>query len=395
MAAWGNGDHGRLGHGGACASTDVPRAVASPLTMGASAVTAGGAHTAVITANGAVATCGLNDAGQLGRGAGGEPGVPHAAATGLASPVVALAAGHYHTLAVSASGEVLACGRNDAGQLGLGWAAGGSVAELTRVDALADAGVRVVAVAAGAKHSLALADDGAVYAWGLDDAGALGMGKAEASRWRFRLTSGEPLPRLVAPLAGEKVVALSAGHAHSMAVLEDGTLLAFGQGRFGQLGLGGSADTFEPTEVPELPPIKAVACGGLFTVALSRAGAAFSFGANENGSLGLGSKFDGPTNVAQPIPKLGMLTAVSAGWKHAAAVGVEGELYTWGWGGSVGSFTLDGSSGGGQLGLGDENDYWDPTCVRALTGPVGFGRRILEVSCGFNHTVALVEEGGR
>ena len=96
---------------------------------------------------------------------------------------------------------------------------------------------------------------------------------------------------------------------------------------------------------------------------------------------------------------------VSTGWKHSAAIGHSGELYAWGWGGSVGTATSfeTGKSSGGQLGLGNEFDYWAPTQVTDLqTGSGGdepvqqepslskMRWRALQVSCGFNHTAAVV-----
>ena len=97
---------------------------------------------------------------------------------------------------------------------------------------------------------------------------------------------------------------------------------------------------------------------------------------------------------------------VSTGWKHSAAVGLHGELYAWGWGGSVGTATSyeRGRSSGGQLGLGDEFDYWAPTQITDLQTAIQDKQpplqefvkpaaqwTALQVSCGFNHTAAVVQ----
>lgn len=89
---------------------------------------------------------------------------------------------------------------------------------------------------------------------------------------------------------------------------------------------------------------------------------------------------------------------VSAGWKHSAAVGDNGQLYAWGWGGSVGTTTNleSGHSSGGQLGLDNEFDYWGPTQITDLqTGTELEGVQpvwnAVQVSCGFNHTAAVIE----
>ena len=97
---------------------------------------------------------------------------------------------------------------------------------------------------------------------------------------------------------------------------------------------------------------------------------------------------------------------VSTGWMHSAAVGPHGELYAWGWGGSVGTATSyeTGRSSGGQLGLGNEFDYWAPTQITDLQTAIQDKQppesvapaaewRALQVSCGFNHTAAVVQIG--
>lgn len=97
---------------------------------------------------------------------------------------------------------------------------------------------------------------------------------------------------------------------------------------------------------------------------------------------------------------------VSTGWKHSAAIGLHGDLHAWGWGGSVGTATSfeTGRSSGGQLGLGNEFDYWAPTPVADLHTDGGKDQpgqqaatesalkwKAVQVSCGFNHTAAVVD----
>ena len=97
---------------------------------------------------------------------------------------------------------------------------------------------------------------------------------------------------------------------------------------------------------------------------------------------------------------------VATGWKHSAAVGLHGELYAWGWGGSVGTATSfeTSKSSGGQLGLGTDFDYWAPAQITDLQTGRGNDQaslhaigastaswKALRVSCGFNHTAAVLE----
>jgi alpha-tubulin suppressor-like RCC1 family protein len=373
-AAWGNGDHGRLGVDDTQGNHVEPAPMRGlPADVAPSGVAAGGAHTVVLLADGRVFTCGLNDWGQLGHSMGSPSAPLLQPVAGLPADVVAVAAGHFTTMAVTAGGELWAWGRNSDGQLGLGDAAGARVCQPTRVSALHDA---VTAVAAGARHSLALTSAGELYAWGARS--LLGLGAAE--RWRLRLASAEHAPRLVRSLRGVRLRVAAAGSAHSAVTDEDGRVFVFGEGAFNQLGTGSNRAAAEPTLLPGLHSVAALACGGLHTIAATHDGDVFSWGANEHGGLGLGDVDGAQTRLPSRIPGVA-LTQVSAGWKHSAGITADGELYAWGWGGAMGEGQ---NSSGGQLGLGDECDWWSPT--RVPTGAV----RVLRVSCGWNHTAGIL-----
>ena len=88
----------------------------------------------------------------------------------------------------------------------------------------------------------------------------------------------------------------------------------------------------------------------------------------------------------------------AAGWRHSAVVGTDGGLWTWGWGGSVGSNSAlfpSHISAGGQLGHDNEFDYWKPTRVEQLDRGGGADNsmawRATQVACGLNHTAAVLK----
>ena len=426
LAACGNGDFGRLGLGAAGGDGDAggtghghshgADADAAPGGGGggtASAVAmrlcaragpwrqaaAGGAHSAAVSPAGEVFVCGLNDRGQLGLGqaaVGGSVAAPTRVAFdsvtdgcdgGLGGPVAAVACGHFHTLAVTRDGAVYAWGANDRGQLGLGREAGALVPAPTLVAALA--GHAIVGVSAGAEHSLAVSATGEVFSWGAAANGRLGHGEG-AGGW-FWGPKDEGLPRLVRPLAGERVAAVAAGHLHSGCVEASGRVFTWGAGRFSQLGLGRAflGDLGEPTEVPGLRA-KKLALGGLHSLALSRGGDVFAWGSNQHGCLGLGGR-EAQSMTPVKVEGLSDVADVAAGWKHSAAVRAsDGALLAWGWGGAPGAAMDDATTGGGQLGRGDNFDYWTPARAR----PPAADLRAVAVSAGFNHTVALWEEAG-
>lgn len=83
----------------------------------------------------------------------------------------------------------------------------------------------IVAIAAGGTHALALTNDGRIFAWGSNGSGQLGLGTTTAT-----YTS----PVEVTAVTG--VVAIGAGANHSLAVLGDGRLFTWGANSSGQLG---------------------------------------------------------------------------------------------------------------------------------------------------------------
>ena len=442
----GNGDHGRLGHGPSGSGDDAlglssARFQIVQLPVDAVAACAGGAHTVLVGADGAVYTCGLNDFGQLGH----SPGASHAAVPkkveGLPEhdPVVAAAAGHFHTLCLTRDGEVWAFGRNDRAQCGAGPGPGGyaasaaptppSLASLSPEAPGGDDRGPVTNIAAGARHSIAVTANGAVFTWGADFEGCLGHGGETSARFdstkssflraaydslaRFAVNGhrNASSPRLVRALAdaGVRAVAASCGDAHSLVLDASGTVHAFGQGRFNQLGVGAARNVawLETPTIVEIPAelsgggVARVEAGGNFNVAVTRDGGLLSWGANGNGECGGGAEDDGrrdrPRAVARPTdPKTRRSLAfqeVDAGWRHAAATTRDGRLFAWGWGGSAGQHWEDAFTTGGQLGVGDgQVDHWEPTRVPGIGGGGGGAPRAKSVSCGFNHTAALVSD---
>ena len=88
--------------------------------------------------------------------------------------------------------------------------------------------MRVVGVSAGGMHSLAITADGAVWCWGGGGNGQLGHGD-----WQRQL-----LPKKIEAFAGQRVVAVSAGSDHSLATTADGAVWSWGNKGRGRLGHG-------------------------------------------------------------------------------------------------------------------------------------------------------------
>lgn len=235
---------------------------------------------------------------------------PLMAAPALAAQPAA-AGGGTHSLVLAQDGTVWAWGSNLYGQLGLG-----THQDAYTPQAVADLG-KVDAVAAGRKHSFALKGDGSLWAWGDNSYGQLGTGD----------TAERTLP---APVSGlSDVVAVAGGREHSVALRRDGTVWTWGYNRYGQLGSGPlGAQALSPVAVAGLKDVVAVAAGEDFTLALARDGGLWGWGANGGCQLGDATM----ASHVEPVQIAGVsgVTAVSAAGLHSIALGKGGAVWTWG-----------------------------------------------------------------
>jgi alpha-tubulin suppressor-like RCC1 family protein len=304
VMAWGDDEFGQLGNGMVETLSDVPVAV-SGLT-GVTAISAGGNHSLALLSNGTVMAWGENESGQLGNGSTNESDVP-VAVKGLTG-VIAVSAGGSHSLALLKTGAVMAWGENEFGQLG-----NGNVKQANSPVAVKGL-TGVIAVSAGGSHSLALLKTGAVMAWGSNESGQLGLDTGEEEEVQF-----SDVPLAVHGLSG--VSAISAGASFSMALLKTGTVMAWGEDAYGELGNGSTASRVEaPVAVSGLSGATAIAAGGCHGLALLANGTAMSWGGNEWGILG-----DGTTGRSSDVPVAVSgatgLKGISAGNMHSVAYG--------------------------------------------------------------------------
>nr|ABA94217.1 uvb-resistance protein uvr8, possible, putative, expressed [Oryza sativa Japonica Group] len=264
--------------------------------------------------------------------------------SGFDEKVVEVSAGNHHSCAVTGAGKVVSTPR--------------------KVDCLADARVKMVAL--GSEHSIATTEEGEVLSWGAAGAGRLGHGH-KTSILGFSITTSEYTPRLIKNLDGVKIKRIAAGMLHSACIDEKGTLFIFGQ-KTEKVGFGRSGDELRPTVVEEL-----YQC-----LSKLRMFAYIKF-------LTSGTDMVRSPEVLKSSLFKFPVSKVSCGWKHTAVIS-GGDIYTWGWGGANGTFFEEGHSSGGQLGHGNDVDYFEPMMVE-----FGKNARAVHVSCGFNHTGAIFE----
>ncbi len=247
-------------------------------------------------------------------------------------------------------------------------------------------------VACGAHHSTCISRRGELFSWGLGRSGELGQG-----RWTLVEV---PSPRQC-PLPHVRIVSVACGSSHTLAIGESGSLWSCGRNSFGQLGIGGVGDSNRLQMVQNLPGARIVsaAAGSQHSVALASDGSLFTWGDGSSGQLGH-SQLHGMAMVAQNnvqlllpqkiarldpgnLPPDSRVTAVSAGKFHTMALTV---------GGSILAF---GRNESGCLGLGDCETRWKPTKVNlVLDGEEGVCIRAVQLACGSGHSVALISRQG-
>lgn len=181
---------------------------------------------------------------------------------------------------------------------------------------------RIVAVAAGASHSLALRSDGTVWAWGANSSGQLGNGTEDDS----------PTPQPVKGLSD--AIAIAAGRDHSLALKRDGTVWAWGSNSHHQLGNGGDRPIEAlPVQVFGLTDVTAVDAAGDNSMALRGDGTVWVWGSNSYYQLGL-AELTLAVDVGVPtqVPGLSNASEVACGrLSYSLAVQEDGTLWAWGW----------------------------------------------------------------
>jgi alpha-tubulin suppressor-like RCC1 family protein len=288
VLAWGKNYNGDLGNG-STTDSDVPVKVDLPAGTQVIAIAAGSEHSLAVTSTGAVLAWGYNADGELGNGGTGSSNVPVNVSLPAGTRVTAVAAGALHSLAVTSTGAVLAWGYNADGELGNGGTTNSDVPVMVKLPA----GTKVTAVAAGGYYSLALTATGRVLAWGYDADGELGDGGTTNSHVpvMVKLPAGTKVTAFAAGGSPEGVGGTTFGPGHSLALTASGAVLAWGYNTDGELGNGGTASSELPVRVklPAGTKVTAVAAGELNSLAVTSRGTVLAWGGNNFGQLGDGN----------------------------------------------------------------------------------------------------------
>uniref|UniRef100_A0AAQ4PF37 HECT and RLD domain containing E3 ubiquitin protein ligase 3 n=1 Tax=Gasterosteus aculeatus aculeatus TaxID=481459 RepID=A0AAQ4PF37_GASAC len=347
MLCWGNAKDGQLGIGIDRTAMFEPRNCHVFSGRGLKEVACGGQHSTFLLHDGSVYTCGSNSCGQLGHS---KPGTSPELVDALDAQIITMvSSGRSHSVAVNEQGQVFAWGAGEEGQLGLG------IAEATvRIPRLVKrlCEQRISQVMCGNQHCIALSRDGQLFTWGQNTSGQLGLGKGEPSKL---------FPQPLKSLSGIPLAQITAGGDHSFALSLSGAVFGWGKNRAGQLGLNDEQDRAVPCHIKFLRSQKVcyISCGNEHTAALTKDGGLFTFGEGSWGQLGHGST----NNELLPRRVLELMgtevSQITCGRRHTLAFVPSSEV--------VYAF---GCNSHGQLGTGLLGDARSPCAVktRFLTG---------------------------
>ncbi|XP_062244132.1 probable E3 ubiquitin-protein ligase HERC3 [Platichthys flesus] len=277
MLCWGNSKEGQLGIGLERNPLFEPRNCHVFIGRGLKEVACGGQYSMFLLYDGSVYTSGSNSCGQLGHD---KPGTfPELVGALDTQKITNVSSGRAHSMAVNEKGQVFAWGAGEGGQLGLGTAE--VAVRIPRlVKRLCDH--HISQVMCGNQHCIALSRDGQIFTWGQNASGQLGLGKGEPSKL---------FPHPLKSLAGIPLAQIIAGGDHSFALSLSGAVFGWGKNRAGQLGLNDKQDRAVPCHIKFLRSQKVVyiSCGDEHTAALTKDGGLFTFGDGSWGQLGHGS----------------------------------------------------------------------------------------------------------
>ena len=340
LYAFGKNSNGQLGVGNKNETINPSRVDMSNMPGNAKVaqVSTSAEHTLILTTDGKVYACGLNDTGAFGFRSQGLVTIttPYEIRIPNNDEVVQVSAGDNYSLILTINGEVYATGWNQEGQLGIGSFSSQPTFALTKT------GIdNVVQISAGAHHSLFLKINGEVYACGSNSEGQLGI--------QYR-SGNQVSPGKITIPGNAQVVQISAGHKHSLFLTIDGDVYATGYNNYGQLGINNNTSSITDPTKTVIDNVSQISAGGNHSLFLKTDGSVYATGYNNEGQLGDGNNTD--RNAPHKILE-SKVVQVSAGSNHSLILKNDGSVHTFG------------HNEWGQLGDGNKTDRNTPYNIGA------------------------------
>jgi alpha-tubulin suppressor-like RCC1 family protein len=279
---------------------------------------------------------GLNQNGQLGDGTGFD--APITRAISFINEYAQVSAGERNTLFIKTNGTMWSCGRN-VGAIGNGSFDDVSVTPPVQIGT----GFTWTDVSCGYQYSLAVRQDGTLWAWGrTDNNGSLGDGTTTASASPIQIGTDTNWSKVYA------------GELHSMAIKTNGTLWAWGTNAWGYLGDGTQTGRNSPVQIGTGTDWASIALGDRHSLGIKTNGTLWAWGYNDQGQVG-----DSTSGNFRATPvQIGTGTnwkSVAAGYFHSIGLKTDGTLWSWGYGANS------------ALGQGNTTTYLVPTQIGTAT----------------------------
>ncbi|XP_018319539.1 protein RCC2 homolog [Agrilus planipennis] len=341
------------------------------------------AHTVIVREDGKPMTFGRNQYGQLGINNTTTTDVPVLVEALKDMNIIGAACGRNHTLFLTDTGTVYACGDNRSGQCGVGNAQA-TILTPTRINYR---GAPIVKVGCGADFSVILDIKGGLHTFGLPEYGQLGHntdGKYfktstrlcfhyETSPKRIVLYIEKSKDGHVSPVDVSEIVDFSCGQNHTVAIDSKKRAFSWGFGGFGRLGHAEPKDEYVPRLIKYFDSqsrgLRSVTCGSTFSLAVTDIGGLFLFGQN---------KRSGEANMyPKPVQDLtGWNIHCMAAGQTSTIIAADDSIIAWG-----------ASPTYGELGLGTfQKSSSTPKEVSRLNGI-----KVLGLTMGLSHTILIAQ----
>ncbi|MQY14323.1 hypothetical protein SRB5_44870 [Streptomyces sp. RB5] len=306
VLAWGHNSQGQLGDG-STQDRSTPAEAALPDDVTVTQVAGGGEFTLALASDGRLFAWGDNAYGQLGTGDLMDHPTPVEVTLPDDVTLTQIACGREHALALTATGDVLAWGRNGNGQLGDNTTTNRMVPTWVGIPGP----VRVLQVSGGWAHSMARTTTG-VLAWGANAEGQLGIGPL----------GQQNLPVAVQLPAGITVTDIGAGAYSGVALTSEGDAYSWGHNGWGQLGNGTTdwRNTPGPVLLPEDADVTDIVVGYYHVMAGTADGGLLEWGEGLHGEVGTGDFVVYPLPVRPQLPEGLTVTDYTGGWASTVAL---------------------------------------------------------------------------
>jgi alpha-tubulin suppressor-like RCC1 family protein len=242
------------------------------------------------------------------------------------------------------------------------WKTGNNPSATTTATYSVSGEVTPPALAAGHAHSLAIRNDGIAFGWGANADGQLGLGATGADRL---------LPETISGLTSG--VAVQGGSTFSHALKTNGTLVGFGANTHGRLGIGSTDPSLLPAALSGLSGVVAISNGENHGLALKADGSIYAFGGNDYGQLAESTSVTQRTSPTL-ISSVTTVSAIAAGEYFSLALKQNGTISSWG------------RNWAGQLGNNSTTDSSTPVSVSSITTATA-------ISANWVHALALLADG--